>query len=188
MPLGRPGQGGGRLRGEQRAHPQTWSASQALRLNKPHEQVLPLPRDTLPRENMCIARSWRRRCTKSHRLILCLHLQAEEIVTPFTESPPGFSFPLQTTLPGRKGQTRDAKVAGPVPLGSLHPSNPAPRLWEIIIRQQVTPRLALTTHPGSCHPPSITSLLPPEGQAGFPDPPASLSGMPGHTRGGGSPN
>ena len=187
LPLGRPGQGGGRLRGEQRAHPQTWSASQALRLNKPHEQVLPLPKDTFPRENTCIARSWRRRCTKSHKLILRLHLQAEEIFTPFTESPPGFPFPLQSTLPGRRGQGRDAEAAAPVSSGSLRPSALLPGSGRSL---SATGDARISSHhpPGSCHPPSITSLLPPQGQPGFPDPPASLLGMPGHTRGGGSPN
>lgn len=189
MPPGRPGQGRERLRGEQRAHPQTWGASEALRLrlNKPHEQVLPLPKDTLPRENTCTARSWRRGCTKSHELILCLHLQAEEIFTPSTENPPGFPFPLQPTLPGRRVQGRDAEVATPVPSDSLRPSALLPGSGRSLSATG-DPQISSHHPPGSCHPPSFTSLLPPRGQPGFPDPPASLSGMPGHTRGAGSPN
>lgn len=187
MPPGRPRQGRGRLRGERRSHPQTWRAPQALRLNKPHDQVLPLPKDTLPREHTCIARSWRRRCTKSRKLILCLHLQAEEIFTPFTESPPGFPFPLQPTLPGRRGQGRDAEGAAPTPSGSLHPS--ALLLGSgRSLSATGDPQISSHHLPGSCHLPSITSLLPPQGQPGFLDPPASLSGMTGHTRGGETPN
>lgn len=143
------------------------------------------PRTPSPRENTCITRSWS--CTKSHQLILCLHLQAEEMFTPFTESLPGFPFPLQLTLPSRRGQNRGAGVAALVPSGSLHTSTLLPGSRRSLSATG-DPRISSHHLPGSCYLPSIMSLLPHRGQPGFPDPPASLSGMLGHTRGGGSPN
>lgn len=78
----------------------------------------------------------------------------------FTEGPPGFSFPLQPTLPGRRGQGREAEVAATAPQALC-----APPPWSQAsgdhYQSQVTPGLSLITlqAPDIVHSLQASSLL-----------------------------
>lgn len=134
---------------------QTWSASQALILNKPHKQILPFALghphkgkhvqvnpggDTAPRATAL--------------------LQPEEIFTPSLKAHQDFSFSLQPTLHGRRGQGREAEVAATAPQALCAP----PRRSQVSgdhYQSQVTLGLSLTTlqAPDIVHSLQASSLL-----------------------------